>query len=347
MPDPFEYLPDVTQRRDDWAEWEAMMASPLTNIIPNAWDALGQPSDAGAAGGGNAPGLSLGSRGRGDMEDLDAYGLGGPQARGRKASGLAPPRRHFHQQGRAADRIRAALGDEAAPHWLGTFHGLGARQLRAAPEVAGLRPEFDILDADDSRQMIKRAMRTLNLASDEEAGGGRDPVKWIRNKISSFKDRLMTPEAAAAQIDTAVAAAARRGDPIDGQVFRNASRVYALYQQRLGEANAADFGDLLLSPTLAMLKDDGYRRHWAGRFDAVLADEYQDVNHAQYNWLKAVVSLCRRILAVRTTISRSTAGAARTFPLSEGSRGISRTPRRCGSKITSAGLGTSSPPPTP
>ena len=109
----------------------------------------------------------------------------------------------------------------------------------------------------------------------------------------------MTPEAAAAQLETAVAAASRHGDPIDGQVFqatppgsmRSISSVST-------EANAADFGDLLLWPTLAMLKDDGYRRQSAGRFDAVLADEYQDVNHAQYNWLKAMASQCRRIFAV-------------------------------------------------
>jgi len=197
-----------------------------------------------------------------------------------------------------ANRIGTALGGQAAPHWLGTFHRLGARQLRLAPEVAALRPDFDILDAYDSRQMIKRIMKALNLACDEDAGGGRDPVKAISNKISSLKDRLMTPEAATAQTDSAVAAASRRGDPIDGQVFRNAAKVYALYQQRLSEANAADFGDLLLWPTLAMIKEESYRRQWAGRFDAVLADEYQDVNHAQHHWLKAIASLCRRIFAV-------------------------------------------------
>jgi DNA helicase-2/ATP-dependent DNA helicase PcrA len=51
--------------------------------------------------------------------------------------------------------IQAALGDAAAPTWLGTFHGLGARQLRAEPEVAGLRPGFDIVDANDTRRMVK------------------------------------------------------------------------------------------------------------------------------------------------------------------------------------------------
>jgi DNA helicase-2/ATP-dependent DNA helicase PcrA len=52
-------------------------------------------------------------------------------------------------------RIQAALGEAAAPTWLGTFHGLGARQLRAEPEVAGLRPGFDIVDANDTRRMVK------------------------------------------------------------------------------------------------------------------------------------------------------------------------------------------------
>ena len=58
--------------------------------------------------------------------------------------------------GEMAGRIRAALGPDTAPHWLGTFHGLAARQLRAGPEVASLRDNFDILDADDSRRILRR-----------------------------------------------------------------------------------------------------------------------------------------------------------------------------------------------
>src|SRR3984893_8837587 len=58
-------------------------------------------------------------------------------------------------------RIRAALSGGPAPAWLGTFHGLAARQLRIQPEVAGLRPGFDILDADDSRRVVKRTLKTL------------------------------------------------------------------------------------------------------------------------------------------------------------------------------------------
>jgi DNA helicase-2/ATP-dependent DNA helicase PcrA len=79
--------------------------------------------------------------------------------------------------GEMAGRIRAALGPEAAPHWLGTFHGLAARQLRAGPEVASLRDNFDILDADDSRRILRRIMKAMNLSSDENEGGKRDPSK--------------------------------------------------------------------------------------------------------------------------------------------------------------------------
>ena len=79
--------------------------------------------------------------------------------------------------GEMAGRIRAALGPDAAPHWLGTFHGLAARQLRAGPEVASLRDNFDILDADDSRRILRRIMKAMNLSSDEDEGGKRDPSK--------------------------------------------------------------------------------------------------------------------------------------------------------------------------
>jgi DNA helicase-2/ATP-dependent DNA helicase PcrA len=88
--------------------------------------------------------------------------------------------------GEMAGRIRAALGLDAAPHWLGTFHGLAARQLRAGPEVASLRDNFDILDADDSRRILRRIMKAMNLSSDEDEGGKRDPVKIVAGHIGKF-----------------------------------------------------------------------------------------------------------------------------------------------------------------
>ncbi len=78
-------------------------------------------------------------------------------------------------------RIRVSLGEGSAPGWVGTFHGLGARQLRVEPEVAGLRPGFDILDADDSKRMIKRVMKAHEPQRRRGGcvGSSRDPVKMI------------------------------------------------------------------------------------------------------------------------------------------------------------------------
>ena len=149
-----------------------------------------------------------------------------------------------------AGRIRAALGEKAAPHWIGTFHGLGAWQLRIEPEAAGLRPGFDILDADDSRRIVKRVMKAMNLAAgDEGVTIGRDPLKAMCNRISGFKDSLITPNEAPARVEAMIAEADRMDTPFDAPSLRAAAAVYAGYQRTLRDANAADFGDLLLWPT--------------------------------------------------------------------------------------------------
>src|SRR5437762_1952740 len=152
-----------------------------------------------------------------------------------------------------SSRIRTALDGGPAPTWLGTFHGLAARQLRIEPEVAGLRPGFDILDADDSRRLIKRTLKALNLAGGEDGAAiGRDPLKLMCSRLSKFKDHLITPDEAPAHVEAMIAEANRHALPVDAHGLRATARVYADYQRRLRDANAADFGDLLLWPTRAM-----------------------------------------------------------------------------------------------
>src|SRR5215472_695396 len=115
-----------------------------------------------------------------------------------------------------SSRIRAALDGAPAPSWLGTFHGLAARQLRIEPEVAGLRPGFDILDADDSRRLVKRTLKALNLADGEDGALiGRDPLKLICNQLSKFKDNLITPDSARAQTEPTITEADLGRVPID------------------------------------------------------------------------------------------------------------------------------------
>src|SRR6516164_6937757 len=146
-----------------------------------------------------------------------------------------------------SSRVRAALDGGPASSWLGTFHGLAARQLRIEPEVAGLRPGFDILDADDSRRIVRRTLKALNLASgDGVMAIGRDPLKLMCGRLSKFKDNLITPDEAPAEVEAIIAEANRNSVPIDAHGLRVSARVYADYQRRLREANAADFGDLLL-----------------------------------------------------------------------------------------------------
>src|SRR3984885_5458681 len=161
--------------------------------------------------------------------------------------------------GEMARRIRATLGPDAAPHWLGTFHGLAARQLRTGPDVASLRDNFDILGAGDSRRILRRIMKAMNLSSDEAEGGKRDPAKIVAGHIGKFKDLLMTPKGARSHVENGIAEANRTGAPIDAAGLTMAAKVYPEYQTRLREANAADFGDLLLWPTLALVNDADYR----------------------------------------------------------------------------------------
>jgi DNA helicase II / ATP-dependent DNA helicase PcrA len=196
-------------------------------------------------------------------------------------------------------RIRAGVGDGGAPSWIGTFHGLGARQLRIEPEVAGLRPGFDIMDADDSRRIIKRVMKGMNLnAADDDVSIGRDPLKLMCNRISAFKDALVIPSEAAAHMEAQIANANGADLRVDPHHLRMAARVYVEYQRVLRDANAADFGDLLLWPVRAMQANRDYWDRWAGRFDAVLADEYQDVNQAQYSWLRLLAASHGELFAV-------------------------------------------------
>jgi DNA helicase II / ATP-dependent DNA helicase PcrA len=183
------------------------------------------------------------------------------------------------------DRIRTMLAGETVPSWVGTFHGLGAWQLRIEPEVAVLRPAFDILDADDSKRLVKRTLKAMNIDADV-AGDGRDPLKQLCNRIAKFKDNLITPDEAPDRVEAIIAQARLTHATIDPDGMRMAARLYLEYQRRLREANAADFGDLLLWPTKAMHRDEAYRKRWAERFDCILADEYQDVCYAQYAWLR-------------------------------------------------------------
>lgn len=127
--------------------------------------------------------------------------------------------------GEMRERIVALLGGSRAPSWIGTFHGLGARQLRMEPEMAGLQEGFDILDADDAKRLVKRTLKTLDLGGaelDTDGEGVRDPVKMICGHIGRFKDNLVIPREAIVRAEAIIA-----GDTAaDVYGLRLAARVY-------------------------------------------------------------------------------------------------------------------------
>ncbi len=145
------------------------------------------------------------------------------------------PVRHLHQQGcgrdEGAHRRHAWRGFEL-PGWVGTFHGLGARQLRADPEVGGLRENFDILDADDSKRMVKRIVKAMNLREAEEAG----PDRARSGEDDLRPDRQAEGPAGAGRAGDQLRrkpdrAENQRRAAVDAYGLRLAARVYLEYQR--------------------------------------------------------------------------------------------------------------------
>ena len=196
-------------------------------------------------------------------------------------------------------RISAKVGKSATPSWVNTFHALGNRQLKANPEIAGLSERFVILDADDSKRVLRRILRELKISI---GGSGneseRESIKNVYSRIQKFKDNLQTPETAEEEIERRIAAANTSGMPINVNDARNTIRVYKAYQHILRDGNLADFGDLLLWPAREMQVNPEYCGKWASMFDGILADEYQDVNYAQYIWLQMLAQKHREIFVV-------------------------------------------------
>jgi DNA helicase-2/ATP-dependent DNA helicase PcrA len=156
--------------------------------------------------------------------------------------------------------------------WIGTFHSLAARMLRRHADLVGLNSNFTILDPDDQNRLMKQIMEINAI----------DAKKWVPKAAIAFidrwKDKALTPD----MVDGT--AAAEAGEFAGGKM----PVLYRLYQHRMREINACDFGDLMLhiitifkDPANAAVLADYHRK-----FKYLLVDEYQDTNVAQYLWLR-------------------------------------------------------------
>lgn len=183
------------------------------------------------------------------------------------------------------ERIGKLVGQELAQHlYMGTFHSIFSRILRAEAQHIGFNNNFTIYDETDSRSLIKTIVKDLKL--DEKV---YKPAS-VHSRISMAKNNLMSAENYARDKDL-YQADQRAKMPRVGEIF-------ITYVQRCQQANAMDFDDLLTLTFKLFQEHEDIRKKYADRFDFLLVDEYQDTNHAQ---MRIVMQLCKekeRVCAV-------------------------------------------------
>ncbi|MGD9802307.1 MAG: ATP-dependent helicase [Hyphomicrobiaceae bacterium] len=163
--------------------------------------------------------------------------------------------------------------------WLGTFHSIGVKILRRHHELVGLKSGFTILDMDDQNRLLKQVIEADGLDKD------RWPSRQLAALIDSWKNRGLTPDKVP------------KGESF---AFANGkgAKLYADYQSRLKELNAADFGDLLLECIRLFTGHPDVLADYHRRFRFILVDEYQDTNVAQYLWLRLLSQGCPNVCCV-------------------------------------------------
>ena len=174
-------------------------------------------------------------------------------------------------------RIEQMLNTPAGAMWVGTFHGLAHRLLRAHWKEADLPQGFQILDSDDQFRLIKRILKTLNI----------DDSKWPPRQVQWFinaqKDEGRRPE----HIDD-------QGDYYQQQMIR----IYREYEDACRRGGMVDFAELLLRSHELWLNNTELLEHYRDRFRHILVDEFQDTNTIQYAWVRMLVGANNHLFVV-------------------------------------------------
>ena len=183
------------------------------------------------------------------------------------------------------ERIGRLVGNDLASHlYMGTFHSIFSRILRAEADHIGFNNNFTIYDETDSRSLLKAIIKEMGL--DDKT---YKPAA-VHSKISMAKNNLMGPDAYINDSDV-YQRDLRAKMPQVG-------KVYAAYVQRCKQANAMDFDDLLTLTFQLFSEHEDIRRKYADRFDFILVDEYQDTNHVQMNIVMQLCQEKQRVCAV-------------------------------------------------
>ena len=164
-------------------------------------------------------------------------------------------------------RLEKLLAIPARGMWVGTFHGIAHRLLRAHHRDAGLPQNFQILDADDQLRLVKRVMISLDV--DEKKWPARQALWWINGQ----KDEGLRPSSIEDY-----------GDPY----LKTHLSIYRAYEEACRRGGMVDFAELLLRAHELWLKNPLVLKHYQDRFSALLVDEFQDTNTIQYAWLRVL-----------------------------------------------------------
>jgi DNA helicase-2/ATP-dependent DNA helicase PcrA len=178
--------------------------------------------------------------------------------------------------GEMKERIRRLLEDRAQPSWIGTFHAVCARLLRVEGEAVGLPREFVVFDDADQLALVRECLADLGVADEEYK------PRPVLAAISRAKEDLVGPQGY------------RGHGPFEEVV----GQVYALYQRKLEASRAVDFDDLIRLTVELFRTREEVRSAYAERFQYLLIDEYQDVNHAQYALVRLLAEPHRNLCVV-------------------------------------------------
>jgi DNA helicase II / ATP-dependent DNA helicase PcrA len=173
-------------------------------------------------------------------------------------------------------RIEDMLGLSAKNLWIGTFHSLAHRLLRAHWKAAGLRQHFQIIDADDQLRLIKRTIRHLDL----------DEARWTPKQAQYYINQHKIK--------------GLRADKVSADDHFNAAMlsIYHAYEAACVQSNLVDFAELLLRAFELWRDNADILDHYTQRFQAVLVDEFQDTNQLQYDWIKQLAGKQNHTLIV-------------------------------------------------
>lgn len=175
-------------------------------------------------------------------------------------------------------RVQDLVSGQHYFNWVGTFHAICLKILKANAKYIGYPGQFSIYDTNDQLSLIKQAMDELGLTSKQV-----NP-KALLNYISQAKNQLITPSEYVAQAS--------------GFFEDTVAKIYPLYQKQLTTNSAMDFDDLLMKTVLLLQNNPEVLARYQNQFDFILIDEYQDTNHAQYMFAKLLATKNQNICVV-------------------------------------------------